>query len=253
LASLVLTMQAVDTPPRAPTYTPRTPSSISRTPSKKDLSKQKKLSKRVSSLEVKLASAKKELQTVLGNECFPAVPALPPNLSALSPTPNTPHVFTDYGSPSDSAALPSHIAKKRRSTTDPATPTSTAIYSPPSTSRSYSLDTDPDADADKENSSLTSKSERTIRRVRSASSRTLKRTSSRLSRKLSRSSLGATSDADDGDDNNNGARAAAVVTVVPGGAVPPVPRIPADVKGRSAVVGVRAGDDGFGGLGHEIF
>jgi hypothetical protein len=251
LASLVLTMQAVDTPPRAPTYTPRTPSSISRTPSKKDLSKQKKLSKRVSSLEVKLASAKKELQTVLGNECFPAVPALPPNLSALSPTPNTPHVFTDYGSPSDSAALPSHIAKKRRSTTDPATPTSTAIYSPPSTSRSYSLDTDPDADADKENSSLTSKSERTIRRVRSASSRTLKRTSSRLSRKLSRSSLAA-DDATD-DEGAGAARAAVVVTVVPGGAVPPVPMIPADVKGRSAVVGVRAGDDGFGGLGHEIF
>jgi hypothetical protein len=249
LASPVLTMQAVDTPARAPPHTPRTPSSISRTPSKKDLNKQKKLSKRVSSLEVKLASAKKELQTVLGNDCFPAVPALPSDLSAFSPTPNTPHVFTDYGSPSDSASLPSHIAKKRRSTTDPATPTSTAIYSPPSTSRSYSLDTDDaDADADKENSSLASKSERTIRRVRSASSRTLKRTSSRLSRKLSRSSLAADDATDD-----EGARAAAVVTVVPGGAVPPVPRIPADVKGRSAVVGVRAGDDGFGGLGHEIF
>jgi hypothetical protein len=209
-----------------------------RTPSKKDLTKQKKLSRRVSSLEVKLASAKKELQTVLGNDCFPSVPAIPSNLSGLSPTPNAPHFFSDSDSPTtDSASLPAHISKKRRSTTNDDTG-AVPIMSPASTNRELSVDVDTDIDADKENPTSASKSERTIRRVRSASSRHLKRTSSRLTKKLSRQSMNADEDA---------------VVVVPGGTVPPVPQIPADVQGRSAVVVVRAGDDGYGGLGHEIF
>ncbi|KAF2855162.1 hypothetical protein T440DRAFT_205530 [Plenodomus tracheiphilus IPT5] len=67
-----------------PVRTPRTPS-LYRTPSKKDLQKQKRLSKRVSNLESKLASARKELQSVLHND-LPPVPPLP---AILPPTPAT--------------------------------------------------------------------------------------------------------------------------------------------------------------------
>ncbi|KAF1363882.1 hypothetical protein EJ07DRAFT_172784 [Lizonia empirigonia] len=96
---------SADSPARPrPPLTPRTPGSLARSPSKKDLHKQRKLSKRVSSLEIKLASARKELQSVLGHECFVA-----------SPTPAVDEVGSD-APPSPGAGLPGRITKKRKST-----------------------------------------------------------------------------------------------------------------------------------------
>ena len=214
-----------------------------RSPSKKDLNKQKKLSKRVSSLEVKLASAKKELQSVLGNECFPAVPPFPQHLShtgagTVSPTPNTPHIFSDDAAPLSptggfadgaSASLPGKITKKRKSValvdTDDADylPTATAVAS--------------DVEMSEPEPELASPEPRGIKRVKSDASKRLKRTGSRLSRKVSRSSV-------------REQREEKVVVVKPGGNVPPVPVVPSGVEGNKVKV---VGDDGYGGLGHEIF
>lgn len=45
------------------------------------------------------------------------------------------------------------------------------------------------------------------------------------------------------------------MVVKPGGAVPPVPVVPDGIRGKKVVVveGQGEGDDGYGGLGHEIF
>ncbi|KAF2633256.1 hypothetical protein BU25DRAFT_435815 [Macroventuria anomochaeta] len=248
---------SADTPSRPrprPPLTPRTPGSVVRSASKKDLNKQKKLSKRVSSLEGKLASAKKELQSVLGNECFPAVPPFPQHIVAtgthatVSPTPNTPHVFSDDGAPLSptggfgdgaSASLPGKITKKRKSVAlvdagSDYLPTATAIASDVEMS---------EAEPEPEPATAVSpepERQRTIKRVKSDASKRLKRTSSRLSRKVSRSSVR----------EEREERVEKVVVVKPGGAVPPVPAVPSGVEGNKVKV---VGDDGYGGLGHEIF
>jgi hypothetical protein len=252
--------RADGTPRPRPTLTPRTPGSVARSPSKRDLNKQRKLTKRVSSLEVKLASAKKELQSVLGNECFP-LPPLPGHISTglgagdtTSPTPNaalpnTPHVFSDDAPLSPSfgddakASLPGKITKKRKSVAvhedDTAFhPTATATASDVELSEAEPeamfsdpglSDTDPISPVPARHGSL--------KRAKRDASKRLKRTSSRLQRKVSRSSV-------------REEKEERIVVVKPGGAVPPVPVVPRDVEGRKVKV---VGDDGYGGLGHEIF
>ena len=79
--------------------------------------------------------------------------------------------------------------------------------------------------------------QRTIKRVKSDASKRLKRTGSRLSRKVSRSSV-------------KEERVEKIIVVKPGGAVPPVPAVPQGVEGKKVQI---VGDDGYGGLGHEIF
>ena len=151
---------------------------------------------------------------------------------ATSPTPNTPRVLRDDAgalSPSGfgdaaSASLPGKITKKRKSL---------ALAHDDPTHLPYG--TAPPTDADTSDASP-STSPAPPPPHRSLSKR-LKRTSSRLSSKISRSTL---RDAD---------QDRVVVVVQPGGAVPPVPAVPAGVDGRK--VPVR--DDGYGGLGHEIF
>ncbi|KAJ4378845.1 hypothetical protein N0V86_005718 [Didymella sp. IMI 355093] len=238
--------------PRPP-LTPRTPGSVARSPSKKDLNKQKKLSKRVSSLEVKLASAKKELQSVLGNECFPAVPPLPAHFSAglgdaLSPTPNTglqpntPHIFSDDTAPLSptfgdgaSASLPGKITKKRKTVAAHESPSD---YLPTATATASDVDMS-EAERSESEAIVSPVPERqgSLKRVKRDASKRLKRTGSRLQRKVSRSSV-------------REEREDKVVVVKPGGAVPPVPVVPKDVEGNKVKV---VGDDGYGGLGHEIF
>ncbi|KZM24582.1 hypothetical protein ST47_g4315 [Ascochyta rabiei] len=254
---------SADTPTRPrPPLTPRTPGSIVRSPSKKDLNKQKRLSKRVSSLEVKLASAKKELQSVLGNECFPAVPPLPQHLSharthaRASPTPNTPHLFSDDAMPQTpsaafaegaSASLPGNLAKKRKSVAlvdNDANADLDMDYAPTTTAVASDLDmSDPEPEPKPEPlASPAPERQRTIKCVKSDASKRLKRTSSRLTRKVSRNSV-KDSDLDrDRDDK--------IIVVKPGGPVPPVPTVPQGIPGKKVQV---ASDDGFGGLGHEIF
>ncbi|KAJ4362110.1 hypothetical protein N0V95_001567 [Ascochyta clinopodiicola] len=248
---------SADTPTRPrPPLTPRTPGSIVRSPSKKDLNKQKRLSKRVSSLEVKLASAKKELQSVLGNECFPAVPPFPQHLShtgthaQVSPTPNTPHVFSDDALPQSptggfaegaSASLPGKITKKRKSVAlvdnnDDADVDMDMDYAPTTTAIASDIDM---SDAEPEPlASPATERQRTIKRVKSDASKRLKRTSNRLTRKVSRNSV------------KDSEREDKVIVVKPGGSVPPVPAVPQGVPGKRVDV---IGEDGWGGLGDEIF
>ncbi|KAH7089781.1 hypothetical protein FB567DRAFT_568580 [Paraphoma chrysanthemicola] len=223
----------------APASAPRTPG-LYRSPSKKDLQKQKKLSKRVSNLEVKLASARKELHTVLQKE-LPPVPPLPTFLPP-TPTPDTSQatqIFTDVevsqdtqptqesqltddartSEPAPSPKPVGKIVKKRKATTN-----DDETYKP--------IPTDSEGDI---SMSASEPEQRTIKRVKSTSSgKKLKRQSSRLSKRLSRSEL----------------KKEEVVRIVPDGKkVPPIPAIPNGVEGKK----VRIRDDGYGGLEHEMF
>jgi hypothetical protein len=248
LDKLRLTAAIADaaTPNRTP-HTPRTPGTLHHTPSKKDLHKQKKLSKRVSALELKLASARKELQTVLHSD-LPPVPVLP-SLQRADQQEPTPEISqseneVEVESPPISCTPRSigKIVKKRKA----ATHDEDAEYKP--------LPTDADGDIDllsahsaseRENEMPTP--ERMIKRVKSsASKKNLKKQGTRLQKRLSRGSLR----------ERNGSKESDVeMRVVPDGdRVPDVPVIPREMEsmGRRSRV-VREGDDGFGGLGHEIF
>jgi hypothetical protein len=221
-----------------PASTPRTPG-LYRSPSKKDLQKQKKLSKRVSDLEFKLASARKELHTVLHKD-LPPIPPLP-TLLPPTPTPETsqttqvfsePEVSQDtqptqetqpledtpVPDPAPSPKLVGKITKKRKATT-----TDDETYKP--------IPTDSEGDI---SMSASEPEQRTIKRVKSTSGKKLKRQSSRLSKRPPRSEL----------------KKEEVVRIVPDGKkVPPIPAIPNGVEGKK----VRIRDDGYGGLEHEMF
>lgn len=191
---------------------------------------------------------------MLGNECFPAVPPLPADFDAglgnvMSPTPtaampNTPHVFSDdvplspsFGDDA-SASLPGKITKKRKSVP---THDDDTKYAPAATATASDIEISDaersDADALLSDADPTPSRQGSLKRAKRDASKRLKRTSSRLQRKVSRSSV-------------REEREDRVVVVKPGGAVPPVPVVPRDVEGRKVKV---VGDDGYGGLGHEIF
>ncbi|KAK1912424.1 hypothetical protein P3342_010025 [Pyrenophora teres f. teres] len=220
-----------------PNRTPRTPG-LYRTPSKKDLQKQKKLSKRVSDLEFKLASARKELQTVLYKDMSP----LPnqPNLAPIPPpTPDFSQSEPEAASPttnddtrmSEPPSSIGKIVKKRKA----ATHDSDSEYKP--------VPTDSEADFDLLSGPSASEHERDIAPVRSikrlknsASRKSLKRQSSRLHRKFSRGSM----------------KSEEPIRVVPDGvSVPEVPSIPVEMESKGQKV--KVGDDGFGGFADEIF
>ncbi|KAF2826559.1 hypothetical protein CC86DRAFT_382573 [Ophiobolus disseminans] len=203
--------------------TPRTPG-LYRSPSKKDLTKQRKLSKRVSNLEFKLASARKELHTVLHKD-LPPVPPLP---TLLQPASSDPDLSQDTHTTTPSLASPQSpqhppvgkIVKKRKAAT---ADDETYKHIPT------------DSDGDISMSGASEPEQRSIKRVKSTSTKRLRRQSSRLSKKLSRSELSKEEE---------------VVRIVPDGKrVPMVPKIPNGVEGRK----VKVGDDGYGGLGHEMF
>jgi hypothetical protein len=211
-----------------PVRTPRTPT-LHHTPSKKDLHKQRKLSKRVSDLEYKLASARKELQTVLYTD-VPPVPRVP---DFAPPTPDV--TQSENGSRSRSATPITEpplsigkIVKKRKATIHD----SDGEYKP--------IPTDSDGDIDLLSTHSASEAEtpeRSIKRVKSTTSKkSPRRSSSRLTKRFSRSNL----------------RSEEPVRVVPNGVdVPDVPSIPREMESKGNRV--KVGDDGFGGLGHEIF
>ncbi|RMZ67043.1 nuclear rna binding [Pyrenophora seminiperda CCB06] len=238
-----------------PNRTPRTPG-LYRTPSKKDLQKQKKLSKRVSDLEFKLASARKELQTVLYKDMSPRPNINQPKLIAAPPTPDV-----SQSEPEDAASpTPTNDDNTRMSSVEPAGgPCSSTIGKITKKRKATTHDsdaeykpvpTDSEADVDLVSGGgggLTSASEneasttpaRSIKRLKnSASRRNLKRHSSRIQSKFSRSSMRGHSEEP--------------IRVVPDGVgVPEVPSIPVEMEGKGQRVVVR--DDGFGGFADEIF
>jgi hypothetical protein len=213
----------------------------------------------VSDLEYKLASARKELHTVLHKDVppVPPLPALGPSSSTSDTSQSTrmssdaarvssentqtssehtqtstenPQIFTDEESLHDtptSTPAPSQnnhvgkIVKKRKAITT----IDDATYTP--------ITTDSDGDI----SMSASEPERTFKRAKStSSSKKAKRKPSRLTKRVSRGDL----------------RKEEIVTVVPDGKkVPMVPAIPVGVEGQKAKVKGR--DDGYGGLGHEMF
>lgn len=239
----------------------------------------------MSSLEVKLASAKKELASVLGGDvCFPAVPPLPPPFAACgddeetvglrggeaeagttrdgehsSSPPQANTLMSDDALPQSpsqgvpqSAALPRNLAKRRRTARKRVDAAAAAddeeaeFLSQPAFSDIEMSEFEPERD-DKENINVhhnenvdaNEKPAKKAKKVKKSKSR------NRLVRKSSRSSVL--------DAEEKGER---VVVVKPGGAVPPVPLVPDGVQGKKAVIVVEGegeGDDGYGGLGHEIF
>ena len=215
-----------------PIRTPRTPG-LYRTPSKKDLQKQRKLSKRVSDLEFKLASARKELQTVLYKDMSP----LPNQPNLAPPTPDFSQSEPEAASPTTDTRMsepPSSIGKivkKRKATIHD----SDSEYKP--------VPTDSEVDFDLMSGPSASEHERdavparSIKRLKnSASRKNLKRQSSRLHKKFSRSSM----------------RSEEPIRVVPDGvSVPEVPSIPVEMESQGQRV--KVGDDGYGGYADEIF
>jgi hypothetical protein len=194
---------------------PRTPT-LYKSPSKKDLQKQQKLFKRVSELESKLASARKELGLVLASPNAPPVPPIPANL----PSPATlSHVFSENEtSPHSRAGLPSNlissskVLKKRKVTADN-----------DEEFKQIATDSEPSHDSERE----------TKRNKQTPPKKLKKSPSARLLRKKSTVSKEE------------------VVIMVPDGVnVPPIPSIPKGVKGKKAAV---RNDDGYGGFGDEMF
>ena len=179
-------------------------------------------------------------------------PAPNADYAGYAALPNTPHVFHSDAPLSPSfgddakASLPGKITKKRKSVAahDNDTdflPTIHVTASDAETSEPQTGFSDAEALSDGEGlvSPVPARTNSLKRAKRDASKR-LKRTSSRLQRKVSRSSV--RSEKEEREDR--------VVVVKPGGTVPPVPVVPRDVEGRKVKV---VGDDGYGGLGHEIF
>ncbi|KAF2180185.1 hypothetical protein K469DRAFT_693346 [Zopfia rhizophila CBS 207.26] len=251
---------------RTPTPTP-TPS-LHKTPSKKDLQKQAKLSRRVSDLEKKLHEARKELSLTLGDA--PPVPALPSTLSDLA-TPNgrftasSQHSFRHSASSSNLnlGAESTRLAKRSRSTLhDSAEKTSTrhdsmASSSSPNRSHFWAQDELNPHNFVENTPNLKQKITKK-RKVGDKGDITYKPVSdtndesqsegeaSRRTKKLKRSKRGS------GKLNKRSTsttKKGAVIVVPDGVTVPPLPSIPAGMEGNRVAVS----DDGFGGLGHEIF
>jgi hypothetical protein len=194
--------------------------------SKRDLQKQLKLSKTVSDLERKLAKARKELSETLGeHEPLPSIPSV----SAFPPTPDTstshffsqdevsPHPYTHQ----ESVSKPNKIVKKRK-----ASGISEDEYKP--------ITTESESDFGSDFTTNKAKSTATTKTVSIGKSSKRRKANGKLSKKRSN----ITKDE--------------VVIVVPDGVtVPPIPMIPHGTEGKLATVSKE--DDGFGGLGHEIF
>ena len=215
----------------APTSTPETPTAstsslappktptLYKSPSKKDLHKQQKLIKRVSELELKLASARKELGLVLASPGAPPVPPIPANLPS---PPTSTHFFSENEtSPRGHARTPSSnlnpsskIIKKRKATIG-------------NDEEFKSIATDSEMSHDSERETKRSKQTPPKKLKKSPSSRVLKKKSTVTTTKEE------------------------VVTMVPDGVnVPPIPSMPKGVEGKKAAV---RNDDGYGGFGDEMF
>ena len=227
----------------------------------------------MSSLELKLASAKKELASVLGGDvCFPAVPPLPPAFAACgddeeetvglrggdaeagardgeersSSPPQANNLMSDDALPHSpsrgepqSAALPREIAKRRRTARKRVDDDADAEFlSQPTLSDADTSAFSPQRD-EKENTTHKPHADATEKPPAKAKKARKSKSRNRLVRKSSRNSV-----------LDNEEKEERVVVVKPGGAVPPVPVVPDGIRGKKVAV---QGDDGYGGLGHEMF
>ena len=233
--------------------------------SKKDLQKQAKLSRQVSDLEFKLAQARKKLSDVLGENAppVPPVPALR-GFPSLPPTPNTITSTSNFFDPSETSPhthaeaitpRPSKTLKKRKGrdgSDDEDNQRRDPTYKPTPTDSEHESDYTSSPHGTKRTKSVQQQDTTTITPhpfkalAAKASSRSLRKSSGpsggkRLKKK--RSTTTTTKEE--------------VVIVVPDGvAVPPIPSIPHGMEGKRAAVSTspsKHSDDGFGGLGHEIF
>jgi hypothetical protein len=194
---------------------PRTPT-LYKSPSKKDLQKQEKLFKRVSELELKLASAKKELGIALASPKAPPVPPIPANLPS---PPASSNFFSENETSPHNHAVPSalnsssKIVKKRKAIVE-----NDEEFKPIAT-----------------DSEISHESERESKKSKPSAPKKVKKTAS--SRLLRKKSTTTTKEE--------------VVIMVPDGVnVPPIPSIPKGVEGKKAAV---RNDDGYGGFGDEMF
>lgn len=241
-----------------PVRSPRTPS-LYRSPSKKDLQKQKKLTKRVSNLECKLASARKELYSVLNSD-FPPVPTLP---SLLPHTPTASHVSHEHAVVAEPTRSPPPIpVSESASESEPESRPSSRSLGRITKKRKVRLSIDDadyipaptDSEGEVDMLSVASEGEtdelsrsldheRTIKRVKSSTSsssrrKSVKKSTTQLQKRNSRTSL---------------SREDMTVSIVPDGVkVPHVPAIPGGVRGKK-VVAFDDEADMYGGLEHEMF
>lgn len=217
--------------------------------SKKDLQKQLKLTRQVSDLEHKLAQARKKLSEALGED-IPPVPALPPTPNTSTSTSHffskdelSPHIYTEAVTPK-----PSKITKKRKASggSDDDDPLRDPTYKPTPT----------DSESEYASSERGSKKSKLTTTTHTSKTLVTKPSSKRL-RKVSGATTtsGTTIGGRLKKKRSHATTKEEVVIVVPDGvAVPPIPSIPNGMEGkRAAVSPSKASDDGFGGLGHEIF
>lgn len=204
-------------PPSIPPSRLNTPTrTLNKSASKKDLNKQKKLSKRVSNLEHKLSEARKELGLALAHKEKENElnRKLFPPVSPIQPlTPTKTHVFT--GNEGNPVILVESSPNSHNKMTK---------KRKSSDAKAVSIYEDGDVESEHESK----KSKKMV---------TPRRQSTRLRKARSTSSMTTITKEE-------------VMMVVPDGAlVPPIPVIPAGTEGKRVPVQ----DDGFGGLGHEIF
>ncbi|KAH6642806.1 hypothetical protein C7974DRAFT_447622 [Boeremia exigua] len=268
----------------------RTPGSVARSPSKRDLSKQRRLSRRVSSLEIKLASARAELARLAGGEgeevpMVPPVPDVPAGFDGFEAGPERGErgggkrrrvLDDDAAVSSDSDAEPVEASTVLRDAVQQPEPQQHGPpqddlhhHDPPAAEPNPNLEPEPEPDPEPQHPEPS----RAPKRIRKSRAQKQKRARSRREQVPH-----AHTDEED-----------EVVVVRPGGGVPPVPLLPKGVEGRRVGVfgGSKGGgqgqgegeggheheqgegkggekrekrdnvdaeaDDGYGGLGHEMF
>ena len=278
MAAAWLTLPHPAGPPGRENRSPTAPGTLRKSASKKDLHKQQKLTKRVSDLEGKLSAARRELGAALGAADatdIPPVPALPRSVSDLPSTGRSTH---SESASYEASVGPSHASYSARTrftkSTLPSLPSERllqadgpAAHPPPVESVEVevmeSVEFQFGAVADERRTPA----EDRVDTVGNAKPRVAKR---RLRKRKA---------ADQGDDEYqpateserdsehelaaHGKRAKKqkrsqkhgalarddVVVLIPNGdTVPPMPSLPRE-KGTGAAVS----DDGYGGLGHEMF
>ncbi|KAF2002969.1 hypothetical protein P154DRAFT_573379 [Amniculicola lignicola CBS 123094] len=204
---------------------------LRKTPSKKDLHKQQKLSKRVSDLEFKLSEARKELIKVLNDENAPPVPPIPTLPLTPSTAPTTPHFwsqsetephnFTEAITPRPSRGK---LIRKRKATPED----EESDYIPKAAT--------PETESEYNESDRSTKKSKLTNRANTTSPMRQKSLNTRRSTRLRKKSSTVTKEE--------------VFIVVPDGVtVPHIPSIPNGVQGNR----VKVNDDGYGGVGHEMF
>ncbi|KAF2640851.1 hypothetical protein P280DRAFT_330236 [Massarina eburnea CBS 473.64] len=216
------------------------PPTLYKSPSKKDLQKQKKLSKRVSDLEHKLAEARKELALTRDPANMPPVPAIPSAFSSTS-SKSSKQVRIMHPSEGSSSSRslspnPSSLRQVQNIASPNASPPSTTTTTT-STGKIVKKRKAMDSNDEIAHTTVTTDSDHSHdNEPQAAPSTTPQRTPTRLVKKKPGTAM----------------QEKQVMIVVPDASngVPPMPRIPKNMEGRSSRV---VNPDGYGGFEHEMF